>query len=355
MMGQLTVLSVGYPLTTVSPDAVGGSEQILSRIDRALTQAGHRSLVLAAEGSTVTGTLIPSAKAGKCLDDQAHERGRQEHRCLIREILDRYEVDLIHMQSLDFHAYLPDSPEPVLATLHLPPDWYPREMFLSSPSRFRINCVSRSQLLSCPPRYRTFPVIPNGVDVDRLYLNASKQDYAVAMGRICPEKGFHLALDAAHASGVRMKLAGEVFPYASHRDYFKQEIVKRLDSRRSFVGRVRFLEKRELLTAAKCLVVSSEVAETSSLVAMEALACGTPVVAFGIGALPEIIEHGRTGYLVSNVDEMARALRAVDSLDPQACRDAARKRFSAARMTANYIALYEEIAKNPSSASLRVA
>ncbi|MGH9351176.1 MAG: glycosyltransferase, partial [Terriglobia bacterium] len=138
-------------------------------------------------------------------------------------------------------------------------------------------------------------------------------------------------------------LAGEVFPYAWHQKYFEREIVPRLDSRRRFIGPVGFGGKSRLLAHAKCLLAPSTVAETSSLVAMEALASGTPVIAFPSGALAEIVEQGRTGYLVANTEEMARAIPMTGAIDPLACRRAAEVRFSAAAMFEGYIALYRRI------------
>ena len=98
------------------------------------------------------------------------------------------------------------------------------------------------------------------------------------------------------------------------------------------------------MTAARCLLVPSTVAETSSLVAREALACGTPVIGFPNGALPETIDHGRTGFLVADVDEMAAAIRRAPSLDPQVCRRIARERFGLAPMTERYLTLYRRLA-----------
>ena len=338
-----TVLSVAYPLTEVGENAVGGSEQVLTLLDRALTEAGHRSLVIAAEGSEVRGTLIPSPAATGTLDPAAREWGEKIHKKLIRDTLSRYSVDLVHMHSLDFHRYLPDPGTPTLATLHLPPDWYPPRIFQLDRRHFYLNCVSSSQQKACPPSSLLLPSIANGVDVHRIHGRSGKRKYALALGRICPEKGFHFALDAAKRAHVDLLLGGEVFPYAAHQEYFRKKIAPRLDRRRRFIGPVRFDTKKRLLLQAKCLLIPSIVQETSSLVAMEALAAGTPVIAFPSGALPEIIEHGKTGYLVSNVQEMAEAIGAVDKLDCDECRDAARRRFSAEKMWEQYAQVYRRI------------
>jgi glycosyltransferase involved in cell wall biosynthesis len=156
-------------------------------------------------------------------------------------------------------------------------------------------------------------------------------------------------------AGVPLLLAGQVFPYDSHLRYFDEEIRPRLDGERRFIGPIRFARKRSLLSHARCLVIPSTVAETSSLVAMEALACGTPVIAFRSGALPEIVEQGRTGFIVDGVEEMAQAMSDVDGLDPNCCRRAARVRFSAQSMTTEYLGLYERLIGNHARARAQIA
>jgi glycosyltransferase involved in cell wall biosynthesis len=338
-----TVLSVAYPFTPVGEDAVGGSEQVLTLLDRALTEAGHRSIVIAAEGSSVQGTLITSPRVSGKLDYSIRQWGQQIHKRLLHNALARYSVDLVHMHSLDFHRYLPEPGTPTLATLHLPPDWYPDSIFRLKRPQFYLNCVSSSQQKACPKSPLLLHSIPNGVDVDRLGGRSTRQKYVLALGRICPEKGFHFALEAAKRAHVDLLLAGEITPYQEHHEYFRKRIRPRLDGHRQFLGPVGFNRKKRLLSQARCLLITSTVAETSSLVAMEALAAGTPVIAFPSGALPEIVEHGRTGFIVSDAKEMAQAIRAVDKLDPEECKLTARRRFCSRRMVEQYMQAYRGI------------
>lgn len=337
------VVSVAYPFAPVGPDAVGGAEQVLTSLDAALVRAGHRSVVVACEGSVCKGLLL-SVPAWKEIDDSAKEAGYVRVRQAVAEALRRFPVDLIHCHGMDFARYLPAEGPPVLATLHLPPRLYPpAALFPRRPGTF-LHCVSQSQQRACPPGVPLLPPVPNGVDLAALQPAARKGSYALALGRICREKGYHEALDAAREAGVRMVLAGEVFPYEEHRRYFREEIAPRLGEGARFFGSLDFRRKRRLLAAARCLIVPSRIAETSSLVAMEALACGTPVVAFRIGALPEIVDHGRTGFLVSDVREMARALHDVQAINPAECRREAERRFSSAVMVSRYLDLYRQLA-----------
>lgn len=340
----LTILSVAYPLAPVGIDAGGGAEQVLTALDRALAAAGHRSLVVACAGSSAFGQLIEVSREGGLLDQAARERAWARHRAAIAAALARWPVDLVHMHGIDFDAYLPAPGVPVLATLHLPPSWYPPEALRAKRPDTWLNCVSAAQYAACPSTPNLLAPIANGVAVEALSARHAKRDFALVVCRICPEKGVHLAIEAAKAAGVTLLIAGEVSGYEAHRRYFDEEVAPRLDRRRRFIGPVGFARKRRLMTAARCLLVPSSVAETSSLVAREALACGTPVIGFPNGALPETIDHGRTGFLVGDVDEMAAAIRRAPSLDGEECRRTARERFGLAPMTERYLALYRRLA-----------
>jgi glycosyltransferase involved in cell wall biosynthesis len=344
MKKRLTVLSIGYPLAQVGPDAAGGSEQILSLLERELVRRRHESVVIAPEGSRTAGRLIEAPLPAGPLDGSIHAAAQEAYRRIIHSAMKRWKFDLIHMHSLDFHAYLPPPGPPVLVTLHLPLSWYPEAIFRQTRPDTWLQCVSASQERGCSDAASVLPHIENGVSLDRFKTAVRRRSYALALGRICPEKGFHIALDAAAEADTPVLLAGQIFPYRDHETYFAREIVPRLDGRRRrFIGPVGMPRKRRLLAGARCLLVPSLVQETSSLVAMEALACGTPVIAFPSGALPDIVENGRTGFLVNDQHEMAQAIRAAGEIDPETCRRAARERFSAVRMVAQYLNLYERL------------
>jgi glycosyltransferase involved in cell wall biosynthesis len=345
---RLTVLNVSYPLARVSSNTAGGAEQVLTRIDEALVRDGQQSLVIAPAGSRCRGLLLPTPPLLSSLDEHTKQLAREQHREAILHALERFPVDVLHLHGVDFLDYLPPVGVPVIVTLHLPLEWYPPEVFhLSRPETYLV-CVSGSQARSRPTSARMFRVIENGVPLvelksSKVSRRRAKTDYALSMGRICPEKGFHLAMEACRRADIRFFLAGTVYNYPTHRAYFKQSIVPQLSRTQRFLGPIGGGRKLYLLAGAKCLLIPSLVAETSSLVAMEAMACGTPVIAFRAGALCDLIDHGRTGLLVSGVEEMAAAIPAVGELDPETCRREAGERFSAERMVANYVRLYEEI------------
>jgi glycosyltransferase involved in cell wall biosynthesis len=339
----LTVLNVAYPLAPVGPDAVGGAEQVLSTLDRALVAAGHRSLVVAAEGSETFGRLLAVPTEPGELDEGVKARAQARHRAAIEAARMRYPIDIVHLHGIDFPAYLPAA-GPTLVSLHLPLDWYPPEALRPTRPDLRLHPVSADQALRAPPGAVLGPPIPNGVDIERFAGPGAKHGFALMLGRICPEKGVHLALDAARAAGAPLLIGGQVYRYAAHEAYFRDEVLPRLDRFRRFLGPLGLARKRRFLRAARCLLVPSLAPETSSLVAMEALAAGTPVIAFANGALPEIIEHGVTGYIVDDPAGMADAIHAVDAISPAACRRAAHTRFSGRIMVERYFALYHELA-----------
>jgi len=144
-------------------------------------------------------------------------------------------------------------------------------------------------------------------------------------------------------------IAGIAFPYPEHQAFLRNEILPHLNRTRRWVGAVAGMRKQRLLGEAACLLAPSKAPETSSLVAMEALAAGTPVIAYRQGELPDIVEHGRTGFIVDDVDEMAAAIGRVGRILPEECRRAARERFPLRKATDAYLQRYAELAVRVSS------
>src|SRR5262249_47151309 len=233
----LTVLSVSYPLAPVKESTAGGAEQVLAALDAGIVAAGEHSLVLAPAGSKVRGTLLPSSPVKSNLTEEFHTDACREYQRLIEIAIRDFHVDIVHMHGLDFYRYLPESGTPVVVTLHLPLHFYPLEVFRSPRPHLHLICVSHSQAEKCP---EGFPrqVIANGVALPFSDFPRAKGNYLVCMGRICPEKGFHLAMDAATECNIPLVLAGTVFGYGSHQEYFETSIKPRLVPPHRFVGAV---------------------------------------------------------------------------------------------------------------------
>src|SRR5438132_2784354 len=182
--------------------------------------------------------------------------------------------------------------------MQLAANWYPEDALRLKRQETYLVCVSQSQARECPPHARIQQVMQNGVSLERFHPEKKKGKCALAMGRICPEKGIHLALDAASAAGLPLFLAGTAFGYRSHQSYFEDAIRPRLRDGHRFLGAIRGVRKQKLLAGARCLAAASQDAETTSLAAIEAPPCGTPVVAFRVGAIRELNDGGRDGFLV---------------------------------------------------------
>ncbi len=348
MSADRSILFVAYPLLPVSDASCGGAEQMLWTLERELASAGIRTAVAACAGSRIHGQLLATGTAPQ--EPDQFERREHEHSQAVLEFCRMREFSIVHDKSGHFWPHAAQLDVPVVATLHLPRSFYPDGAFESVAPNVFFNCVSESQAES----FRDLPnfagVVPNGIALDRFPFAesrpSSRRDYLLWMGRICPEKGTHLALDAARQAGMKLILAGAVYPFSWHRQYFEREVEPRLRAAgqmAEFVEAPPFARKLELLRNARALLIPTLAPETSSLVAMEAMACGTTVIAFGNGAVPEVVADGETGFLVSDVEEMANAVARVDRIEPRRCRARVEAQFSAARMADDYLQLYLSI------------
>ncbi|MBV8098874.1 MAG: glycosyltransferase [Verrucomicrobia bacterium] len=341
----LRILSIAYPFAAVRTDSVGGAEQVLWHLDEALVRNAYPSVVIASADSKVNGALVELPVVEGEITPAARDRIYGHLRELIAKTVKEFNPHLLHMHGIDFYQYLPaDDHRPVLVTLHLPVNYYPSSIFHPRRRKTYLIGVSRTQHRTCPQSDDLLPPIVNGVSLpfDR---SCPKRNYTICLSRIAPEKNSHAALEAARKAGIPCLLAGKVFNYPEHQDYFTRKVHPLLDQSRRFIGAIDEPQKWALLAAARCLLQPSLAEETSSLVAMEALACGTPVIAMACGALPEIIEEGKTGFLVRSTAEMAEAIGKVQRLNPEDCLAAARERFSLQRMTKEYLEVYRNLVR----------
>ena len=339
----MRILLVAYPLAPVSADPVGGSEQVVAGLDRALNAAGHRTTIIAQAGSETVGRLVPIPVAPGPITDETRDAAHWAMRDAVAAEAGGH--DIIHMHGLDFEAYWPPEGTPVLATLHLPLDWYSWTSLNPWRPMTWLNPVSTSQMARAPwaPPHILAPV-PNGVDVRR-FAPGRARSYLLYLGRMCEEKGAETALDAAERAGLRLLLAGELFPYPAHQAWFAERIAPRLGPRARWLGPVTGAAKTRLIAGAHALLAPSTVAETGSLVSMEALASGVPVIGSALGAIPDVVDEGVTGFTVppGDADAMAAAIARVGAIDRAACRAAALRRFPVQRTTDRYLALYREL------------
>lgn len=185
-------------------------------------------------------------------------------------------------------------------------------------------------------------VIHHGIEVDNVAVGDGKGGYALFLGRMSPDKGVHLAARAARQAGVPLRIAAKVRERGEH-DYFTNVVKPLLGGDIEYIGEVDWRTKFELLGGATCLLNPITWAEPFGLVMIEALACGTPVIASPLGAAPEIVDEGVTGFLRVDEEALVNVLGKVADLDRDACRHAAVTRFSADRMVEEHLELFDDL------------
>lgn len=327
----------------VRRDRTGSVESQVWLLSRELTAQGHRVTVFGCAGSEVPCELVvvhpgPYATPGVLTDWQLCDWVT-----LAEAVAQSDRFDIIHS-----HAYLWALPlerfsqSPMVHTMHTCP--YANEAILWN--RFPDSCIvalSAYQWSSLAPR-QPAAVIPNGVDAEDFTFVPESEDYVCYLGRFTPGKGPLEAIAAARQADIPIILAGH------ENDYFNEHIRHLIDGQRvRFIGSVDRLQRNELLGRARALLYPLREPEPFGLVQVEAMMCGTPVVAIGLGAVPEIVQHGTSGLIVNSAAELPSAIRSVHSLDRRTISLTARERFSATSMATRYMQLYERRAANPRS------
>jgi len=336
---KVAVLSpVWFP---VPPTGYGGIELVVSLLADGLADAGHEVTLFASGDSLTKATLAyvferaPSELIGRSIPELLHAMA-----CYTRAD----EFDVINDHSGIPAAALGGLVEtPVVHTVHGPLDTHEAQDAYRAIAKVApgVGLISISENQRRPmPDLPWVATIPNAIDFSLYPAKPHRGDYLLFLGRFSPDKGAHRAVAVAMELDMPLKLAGKNRE-PKERQYFAEFIEPHLGHGGiEYLGEVTHGEKVELLQDARATLFPIEWEEPFGLVMVESMACGTPVIATRYGAVPEVIEHGRSGIIVDNYRQMAEALEQADALDPMECRRYVEERFAPERMVGDYERAY---------------
>jgi glycosyltransferase involved in cell wall biosynthesis len=319
------------PWIPVPPPAYGGVEAVVDLLCEALLARGHEVTLFAAPGSRSAARVRSPLEAphpdeiGSSLYESDHVACTWDEIDLAAELGEAF--DVVHDHSGFTALAMADRVSaPVVHTVHGPFDETTNHFYQRHGHKARLVSISRSQVASAPADVRVVDVVPNPIVVDRWPLVLNKQDYLLWVGRIDPVKGAHHAIEAAHMAGRSLVLAGPV--QTGQHEYFCERIEPHIDGRTvRYVGELGGTALQELFANAAALLMPVRWREPFGMVMVEALACGTPVIAFPEGAAAEIVTDGENGMLVADEAEMAGAVERLASIDPERCRASVAERY----------------------------
>ena len=328
---------------SVPPRLYGGTERIVSYLTEELVRAGHDVTLFASGDSTTSAQLRPMCDRALRLNGGSLTDPLAQHMLLVERVMsEARDFDIIH-----FHIdYLPFSlirhfGIPAVTTLHGrldTPDLVPifrhfRDMHLIS-----ISDAQRSPM----PWASWAATVHHGLPETLYQQGSGSGGYLAFLGRISPEKRVDRAIEISRRLGMPLRVAAKVD--AADKAYFEGSIRSLLqDTDVEFVGEIGEREKNQFLGKARALLFPIDWPEPFGLVMIEALACGTPVIAFRGGSVEEIVEDGITGYIVNNIAEACEAVAKLDRIDRSVCRASFEQRFSARRMCGDYLHVYRRI------------
>lgn len=329
---------------SVPPQLYGGTERVVSYLTEELVAQGH-DVTLFASGDSITNARLVALRPQAirldkgCVDQLACHILMLEQVFRAAEDFDaiHFHVDYLHFPLSRRHSH------PNVTTLHGRldiPDLAPlyRE-FIEMPV-VSITGAQRRPL----PWLNWQATVHHGLPADLYRLHRESGKYLAFLGRISPEKGVDQAIEIAKKAGIELRIAAKVDRVDE--EYFEEVIRPLLDHPLvHFVGEIGDAEKGKFLGNALALLVSINWEEPFGLVMIEAMACGTPVVAYRRGSVPEIIDEGVTGYIVQNADEAVSALQRISGLSRERCRQVFDERFTACRMAKGYVAIYERLVR----------
>ena len=337
---NVAVLSpVWFP---VPPSGYGGIEWIVALLADGLADAGHDVTLFASGDSHTRATLdavferAPSERIGQTFWELQHALN-----CFARH----EDFDVIHdhtgLMGLALGSLLST---PLVHTVHGPVNGHPGDLYeqvVRMAPNTRLISLSLSQR-EPRPQLPWVANVPNALDLSVYPYRPERGDYLLFVGRMSPDKGAHRAVAIALEAGLPLKLAGKCAEPAEQ-EYFDTFVRPHLGGDREYVGEVTHGEKVQLLQHARATLFPISWQEPFGLVMIESLACGAPVIATRWGAVPEVIDDGRTGIIVDDWREMAGALEAADALESDVMRREVEERFTPARMVADYVAAYEAV------------
>lgn len=346
----LHVVLAAPPYFDVPPKAYGGVEAVVAELADALVARGHRVTLLGAGDPRTSAEFVPLWERAipERLGDPYPE---VVHALLIRRAVEHLlaagDVDIVHDHTFagPLNAmYYSRWDVPTIVTVHGPIDADLERYYRALQSDVHLVAISERQQ-TFAPELNWAGTVHNALRVDDWPFQPAKEEYALFLGRFHPHKAPHLALEAAHAADLPLVLAGKCAEPAE-KEYFEREVRPRMTARDQMVGVADATAKRALLANARCLLFPIRWEEPFGMVMIEAMACGTPVVALRAGAVPEVVVDKVTGLICDEPAELADAVRQVGSIDPAACRSHVAKRFNVDQLGAGYEAVYRSVIRN---------
>lgn len=316
----------------VPPPAYGGIELVVSLLADGLSERGHDVTLFAAVGSRTKARLVSPVREPHALADMGNDITAEIVHAL-PAYLAADEFDVIHDHSglgTALGAARAGRPPPVVHTLHGPWTESSRRFFAAVSPPVQLIAISEAQAAG-NPGLRYAGVVHNGIDPDAYRWQDDKEDFLVFLGRCSPEKGPEVAVEVAKRAGLPLVMIVKRSQPEEMR-YWDQEVAPRLRGDEQLFFDVPHEVKVDLLGRARATLFPIQWSEPFGLVMIESMACGTPVVATPLGAAPEIIVDGTTGFLATGVDEMVAALEHLDDISPADCREHVVENFSAGAM-----------------------
>jgi glycosyltransferase involved in cell wall biosynthesis len=337
----LRIAMIAPPWFTVPPQGYGGVENMCADLVDGLVERGHEvTLIGAGMPGTKAGRFEatylqpPSSRLGEPLPEVLHSAA-------VARVLASLDVDLVHDHTLAGPLLARGRGVPTVVTMHGPVAGEPGEYYRQLGDTVSLVAISAAQRRAAPDlAWRG--TVHNAVDVTSFPYRADKEEMLLFLGRMHPDKGVHLAIDAARAAGLPIVVAGKCTEPVEL-EYFRTCIEPRLGPDVTIFGTADAAAKRDLLARAAVLVFPILWDEPFGMVMIEAMACGTPVVALRRGAVPEVVVDGVTGILCDDAAELPAAIRAARDLSPAACRARVESHFDAATMVAGYEAVYRKV------------